>query len=138
DWYWGALAGKGVLMSFAPLTALGIYAAGRRWFSPQAGAWGAFIHLSTPWIYRISIIAYAEGGLACYLFASLFAVMCWLDREKAAIPTDDLIDQPQYNGAWLMLAGFLAGSAMACKYPGVISVVIPLGLVMVMNCWMQP
>ncbi len=139
DWYWGALAGKGVLMSFAPLTALGIYAAGRRWFSPRAGAWAAFIHLSTPWIYRISIIAGAEGGLTCYLFASLLAVMFYLDRDQTdAQADDDPLEASDRSGAWVVLAGFLAGSAMACKYPGVVSVVIPLGLVLLVRTWSSP
>lgn len=133
DWYWGALAGKGVLMTFGPLTALGIYAAGRRWFSPQAGAWAAVIHLSTPWIYRISIIAYAEGGLACYLFASLLAVMYFLDRQPTVVQQDDPAATLDHGNAWVFLAGFLSGSAMACKYPGAVSVVIPLGLVLLVR-----
>ncbi len=30
DWYWGAIVGKAILFAFAPLTALTLYAAGRR------------------------------------------------------------------------------------------------------------
>lgn len=135
DWYWGALVGKGVLMSFGPLTALGIFVAGRRWFSVQAGAWAAFTHLSTPWIYRISIIAYVEGALACYLFAGLMAVMLYLDRETLVPSPDFPDDVPDRRGSWVILTGFLAGSAMACKYTGVISVVIPCGLILVWNAW---
>jgi len=33
DWWLGALAGKTVIAAFAPLTALGLLAAGRRFFS---------------------------------------------------------------------------------------------------------
>ena len=119
DWYWGAIAGKGVLLAFAPLTALGIFAIGRRWFGVTAGLCGAFIHLSTPWIYRISIIAYAEGGLTFYLLATLLAVLVGRDF-------------PQQR-RWPFLVGVLGGSAMACKYPGLISVVLPLGLVAVLG-----
>lgn len=153
DWYWGALAGKGVLMCFSLLTALGLFAAGRRWFSTQVGIWAALIHLTTPWIYRISIIAYAEGGVTFYLFASLFAVMLFLDQLPKkhvgpdAPPRIDSNEQgmrsiaPGGNetreGSGLhslpqiplcLLAGILAGSAMACKYPGVVSVVFPIGI----------
>ena len=134
DWYWGALAGKGVLMSFAPLTALGLFVAGRRWFSPQAGAWAACIHLSTPWIYRISIIAYAEGGLALYLFAALLAVMWCLDADWSPVESAEN-SSGGGAGPWVILAGFLAGSAMSCKYPGLVSVVIPLGLVLLVQAW---
>ncbi|QDU47022.1 hypothetical protein Mal52_55500 [Symmachiella dynata] len=121
DWYWGAVAGKVVLMSFGPLTALGIYAAGSRWFSTRAGIYAAAIHLTTPWTYRISTIAYAEGGLTFYLFAALYAVMIGYERFHAAA---------EVRVPWrpFLLAGLCAGSAMACKYPGVLSVVIPLGI----------
>ena len=44
-----------------------------------AGWLGAFIHLSTPWTYRISIIAYAEGGLSFYLAATTLSGFWILD-----------------------------------------------------------
>ena len=162
DWYWGALAGKGVLMCFAPLTALGLWAAGNRWFGPAAGAWAALIHLSTPWIYRISIIAYAEGGLTFYLFATLFAAGLAIERlarsgesqglmqAGSALDLDSKLEAQakedvdrSFAGAsgfndgvnntggdqgvprLFFLAGLLAGCSMACKYPGVVSVVVP-------------
>ncbi|MDB5337190.1 MAG: hypothetical protein JWN70_2809 [Planctomycetaceae bacterium] len=165
DWYWGAIAGKGVLMSFAPLTALGLFIAGRKWFSPRAGIWAALIHLSTPWIYRISIIAYAEGGLTCYLFATLLAVLFYIETlssqfslsgmgatgsasagsPSAGTPSTGtasgtlIHDQDQARATaelpWAILAGFLGGSAMACKYPGAVSVVIPLGLALLLSTY---
>lgn len=136
DWYWGAVAGKGVLMAFAPLTALGLFIAGRRWFSLQAGLWAAVIHLSTPWIYRISIIAYAEGGLTCYLFAALLAVLFYVESIADKGPSTTT-NGPSDRRAWAVLAGFLAGSGMACKYPGVVSVVIPLGLALLISTYCQ-
>lgn len=208
DWYWGALAGKGVLMCFAPLTALGLFAAGRRWFSTSAGVLAALIHLSTPWIYRISVIGYAEGGLTFYLFAALLAAGLALERlcstgaggmvraqsrasgssppvsenvageldagvlEPASIvqaaagdaltlapgplvedatdsrpegslatarvveatedapPVASSRQESQAKGAlslrFVFVAGLLAGSALACKYPGVVSVELPI------------
>lgn len=120
DWWMGALAGKAVLMGFAPLTAVALLAAGRRYFSPAAGWLAATIHLSTPWIYRISIIAYAEGGLTFYLFVSLSATLHAIDRFRI-----------EHSVRPFLLPGLLAGSAMACKYPGVLQVVIPMGLVCV-------
>jgi hypothetical protein len=129
DWYRGALAGKGVLMCFGPLTGLALFAAGRRWFGTTAGVLAAVFYLSTPWIFRISTIAYAEGGLCFYLFAALLALMIAIDWRSAggALPL---------SGAHLRmfaLAGLLAGSGMACKYPGLVSIVIPLGLAVVWN-----
>ncbi len=130
DWYWGAVAGKGVLMCFGLVTALGIYSAGRRWFSMRAGIYAAAIFLSAPWIYRISTIAYAEGGLSFYLFAALYATKIGIDRAKT------MPDARQLPGTFL-LAGLLAGSAMSCKYPGLLSVVIPLGIASIAAGFLQ-
>ena len=125
DWYRGALAGKCLLAAFGPLTALALFAGGRRFFGTTAGLLAAIAYLSTPWIYRISTIAYAEGGLCFFLFASLAAVMVALDQlaQSKAEPMRGAIARQ------FLLGGLLAGSAMACKYPGFVSVVIPLFLV---------
>jgi hypothetical protein len=170
DWYRGALAGNCLLMSFGPLTALALFAAGRRWFGTTAGVLAAIMYLSTPWIYRISTIAYAEGALCFFLFAALMALMMAVDQmgvasangtaeSVSAVPSpsgrglgrgpDDLPASPHPDPLpegegerrvsrsvmqrgvtrTFLLAGLLAGSAMACKYPGLVSVVIPLFVV---------
>jgi len=125
DWYRGALAGKAVLMCFAPLTALAVFAAGRRWFTPQAGWLAAVIYLTTPWVYRISIIAYTEGALSFYLAASLLAIILGVEGIRTGVTG---------LGPFLT-AGLLAGSAMACKYPGALQVVIPLGAAGCVATW---
>jgi 4-amino-4-deoxy-L-arabinose transferase-like glycosyltransferase len=140
DWYRGALAGKVVLMGFGPLTALALFAAGRRWFGTTAGAFAAILYLSTPWVYRISTIAYAEGGLTFYLFAALLAVMIAVGWAEPTTTPKEMVGavHPAESAATLrqlLLAGLLAGSAMACKYPGLISVVFPLGLVVCARAW---
>jgi 4-amino-4-deoxy-L-arabinose transferase-like glycosyltransferase len=119
DWFRGALAGQAVLAAFGPLTALAVYAAGTRWFGSTVGILAATIHLTTPWTYRISSIAYAEGGLTFYLFAALLAAMLAIER---------LSSRGREWRPMVLIAGLLAGSAMACKYPGLLQVVIPLGL----------
>lgn len=124
DWQRGALVGKLVLMTFAPLTTLGVFALARRWFDSRIAWTAALIHTSTPWTYRISVIAYAEGGLTFFLLATLLAVLL-------AIDTDDSRERLKRT----FLAGLLAGSAMACKYPGVLSVVIPLGGALLWTQW---
>ena len=133
DWYWGAIAGKVVLADFAAATALGLYAAGARWVSRPAGICAALIHLSTPWIYRISTIAYAEGGLTFYLFASLFALLFVWERRGLLPIGESRGDQHENPGhpalgahRFVLLTALMAGSAMACKYPGLTSVVVPM------------
>ncbi len=137
DWSYGALAGQAVLMMFAPLTALGLYAAGRRWFSPSAGLIAAIVFLTTPWTYRVSVIAYAEGGITFYLFAAFFAAMIaeqMSNDETRMSKADKSLSFLSFFSSFVirhstfLLSGFLAGSAMACKYPGLTSVVLPVGL----------
>ncbi len=137
DWYRGGMAGRTVLMGFAPLTALALHAAAvitaggtstegtdapmkRRMhaLASTAGWLAAFVFLTTPWVHRISVIAYAEGGLTFYLTAAFLCVLMVLKGSG-----EDGI----WNRGMLVLTGLTAGSAMACKYPGVLSVVIPLG-----------
>ena len=123
NWFVGALAGKLVLMTFAPATGLSVFCVARRWFDVRVAWAAALIHLTAPWTYRISIIAYAEGGLTFYLFATLFALL--LTREASGIEHRRLT----------LLMGLFAGSSMACKYPGVLSVVMPLGLALLWFEW---
>lgn len=133
EWWMGALVGKFVLMSFAPLTTLGVFVVARRFFGSHAAWAAALIHATTPWTYRISIIAYAEGGITCFLFSMLAAVVIRADSKKRSRldsgPTSTTMPSPPSTG-WTVMCGLLAGSAMACKYPGVISVVLPLGFAM--------
>ena len=51
-----------------------IYATASR-ASPRAGWIAALVYLSTPWVYRIGIIAYVEGPLCFYQMALVWA---WL------------------------------------------------------------
>jgi hypothetical protein len=137
DWYLGALAGKLALMTFAPLTGLAVFAAADRLFDRKA-AWAAMlIHLSTPWTYRISIIAYAEGGLTFFLMATTLAVIIRVqsqqdDPEQAL---DEAGEESPGTGRLTILTGLLAGSAMACKYPGLLSVVFPAAVVLLLLEW---
>ena len=124
DWWLGALAGKTVIALFAPLTALGLLAAGRRFFSPVAGIVAAIVYLSIPWIVQVSTTGLVEGVLACYWFLAAYAVAMWWSHAS-------LLSLPEGEGErsqlmLLLLAGYLAGAAMACKYPAVLFVVVPL------------
>jgi hypothetical protein len=125
DWYWGAVAGKSAIFAFVPLTALGLYAAGRRWFSPAAGLLAAVVYVTTPWIDRVTIYALAEGGLTFFLFATLFAAMMSVERLRAGLSA-----QP-----WIFITGLLAGSGMGCKYTGLMQVVIPAAVGLAVAAW---
>jgi hypothetical protein len=119
DWFDGGMAGQLVLASFGLHTSIIVFQVASR-FGPRAGWLAAFVYLTTPWVVRISIIAYVEGALAAYLAAALAAYLC--SRSKAA-----------EAWKWTALCGFFAGSAAACKYPGIISALIPFGVLVVVG-----
>lgn len=118
-WWYGSLVGKVVIASYAPLTALLIYAFGIRFLTRTAGAIAALIFISTPWISYVSFAGLIDGVSAFYLLASGYAFLIWRDQSQQETPD---------CGGFVMLAGFLAGSAVACKYPALVFVVIPIGI----------
>ena len=122
DWWLGALVGKTVIAAFGPLTALALFAAGRRFASSGAGVVAAVLYLSVPWVSKVSTSGLIEGVLAFYLFLSVYAVLLW--RKTRAN------DEPQRwwnrGDAYLALAGFCSGGAVSCKYPAVLFVALPL------------
>ncbi len=115
DWNDGALAGKQILACFQLLTTAAVFATGRRWFGTVPGLLAAVVYVSVPWTLRISLIAYAEGAVTFYLTA---AVLC----GSIAVSRPD----GERSGILVLQTGFLAGSAMAAKYPGLVFVVVPV------------
>ncbi len=91
-------------------------AAGRRFFTPSAGRIAALVYLATPWIALVSIQSLIDGAFAFYLLMALYATLAWQQARH---------DDP-LRTRWLALAGFLAGAAVACKYPAVVYCVLPL------------
>jgi len=150
DWWLGALAGKTVIAAMAPLTALALLAAGRRFFSTAAGVVAALVYISIPWIVQVSTAGLVEGAAACYLLLAVYAVLLWGRRgegspsgcspaQKACnssparkgggVGARGDVGEPRPPGrgyAHLLLAGYLAGGAVACKYPAVLFVLLPL------------
>jgi hypothetical protein len=108
-WWFGALAGKLTMACFVPLTAALLYSAGVRWFSSSAGLWAAAIYVSHPWMVHTSTSGLNEPAVAFYALAALY-VLCVSSLRPGVV----------------VLSGFLAGAAAACKYPAVVFVVLPL------------
>lgn len=135
DWYRGAVAGKLVLALYGVLTAGAVGAVTRRLFGSTAGVCAGLIWITSPWTCRISTIAYTEGALCFHVVASLLALVSWR-QTRAAQAT-------QAGSAWLftldarclLWLGALAGGGMACKYPGLVSVVIPSAVAVALFAW---
>ena len=122
-WFEGAIAGKLVMMSFVPLTALGLWLAGRRWLSELAGIFAAALYLTTPWVFRNGTIGHNEMVIGAYAFFAWYAVMAWTRTDAKSMDP------------WLGLAGWLCGAAAACKYTAVVFVAAPLWLVALAWGW---
>ncbi len=116
DWWLGALAGKTAIAAFTLLCGLGLWAAGRRLFSPTAGVVAALVYLSIPWVTSIASGGFVEGPSACYLFLAVYALLL---HRKQGTPS-------------LILAGYLAGGAVATKYPALLFVLLPLAMAILM------
>jgi hypothetical protein len=121
DWWWGALAGKTVIAAFAPLTALALFAAGKRFVSTTAGVVASLVYVSTPWVAHVSVTGLIEGAVGFYLLLAVYAMLLW--NSEAGASADPVAARGR-----ILLAGFLAGSAAACKYPAFLFVVLPLAL----------
>jgi hypothetical protein len=115
DWWRGALVGQVVIMLYAPAAAAMIALVAQRWGSPRAAWFAALIYLTTPWVYRIAALPYVEGPL-CFFPAAL----AWVAGRAWDAG-------PELRTRFWGVAGGLAGGAMACKYPGLISAVLPFG-----------
>jgi hypothetical protein len=116
DWWWGGLSGQLLVALFGPAAAVLISAAAGKLASPRAAWIAAIVYLSTPWVYRMAAIAYVEGPL-CFYHAALIWVVIEGRGGMGGKPLR----------AWALL-GLLAGCAMGCKYTGLVSAVIPFGL----------
>ena len=117
DWRTGAFTGQLVLAAFQPLSAAAVFAVARRWLGTTPAWIALIIHLTAPWTLRISLIAYTEGALTFYLIASVL-----LNLELQKETATSLRPLP------LVFSGFLAGSAMACKYTGLVLVIAPIAV----------
>jgi hypothetical protein len=84
------------------------------------------ILLTTPWIYRVSTVAYTDGGLTAYTAFTLLAALVWYRSILSGVASPFQSLPP----GMAFIVGLLAGSAMACKYTGLVLVVIPAGLLM--------
>jgi len=137
-WWYGALAGKVLIGSFAILGALAIAVLLRGEGHPQAARLGALIYLSTPWILHVSTVGLIEGAWAAYYILAVVALWKAIKQDRAPGTAEH---QSQENctsdwhqrllsprNTWYALAGVLAGAASACKYPALVLVVIPMAV----------
>ncbi len=116
DWWSGALAGQLVGMLHAPAAALLVALTARRLGSARAGWFAAAAYLTTPWIVVVAVTPFVEGPLCALHAALIWAVARAWGEDQAATRV----------GLWAVV-GALAGGALGCKYPAMVSAVVPAG-----------
>lgn len=126
DWWLGALVGQLLIAGFAPATAALIGAAAYRWASARAAWVAVLVYLTTPWMFRLATSPFVEGPLCSFHAAAVLVVgLAW------SVPRQE---PGRSSRAWLF-AGVLAGGAMASKYPGLVSAVVPFGILVLADGW---
>ena len=119
-WWPGAIVGKVVIASFAPLTALALYSFGRRFLTPTTGLAAAFLFITTPWVAFLSFTGLIECVLGFYLLLGFYALAL-----RARLTEDESAGRHR-GRSLLVVSGLCAGAAAACKYPSLVFVVLPL------------
>jgi hypothetical protein len=138
-WWWGAIAGKTIMACYALIAAAGLIAFGQRLHSLAAGVIAAIAFLSAPWIVSLGSNGLNEGPVAMYAILAVFAM--WLAASSSSpagskpAPGGSPIALPVSNRL-VLLSGFLAGSSVACKYPPMLFVVIPLAAWIILGDWL--
>lgn len=132
SWWWGALVGKVLIASFAPLGAMLLYTAGRRFCGAAIGVLASLLYISNPWVGNVSMHGLVEAVWGFYFFAAFYVLLLWwlaMGRQCSSSSTGHL-------KGLLVLAGLLAGAAVSCKYPAVLFVVLPLtGMIWIASRW---
>jgi hypothetical protein len=121
--WWSGLTGKTIMACYGPLTALALFAAGRRYFSQLAGLSAAAVYLSSPWVVHVCVNGLNESAFGFYLFTAVYAALPIRNGRRAA-----------------GLSGVLAGAAASCKYPALLFVAFPLAIYLLIADvdWREP
>ena len=102
----GGILAKLISWSFAPMTAVSVYAFVKsRWGSRMAIS-AATIMLLVPGVLILSILTSVDLGVMFYSFLSFFALFNWFGSRKRH---------------WFILTGIFCGFAVGTKYTAIVS-----------------
>jgi len=96
----GQVLAKLFHFGFGWLTALAVYAFGRRWWGSRAGVLGAAAFVSVPFVGWEMMSAYNELAFALYAFLAIYALALWYEKRAAG---------------WLWACALLCGFALGVK-----------------------
>lgn len=89
--------------AFGLLTAVGVYALGKRYFSHRVGLISAAIFYTVPFVAYMSMTTYVDLGLTFYVFFAFYALVRWVSSGKKG---------------WLLTSAIMSGLAVGSKYAG--------------------
>ncbi len=89
--------------AFGLLTAVGVYALAKRYFSHRVGLISAAVFYTVPLVAYMSITTYVDLGLTFYVFFAFYALIRWVSSGKKG---------------WLLISAIISGLALGSKYAG--------------------
>ncbi len=98
-----AILAQLIHFAFGLLTAVGVYALGKRYFSQRVGLISAAIFYTIPIVVFMSTTAYVDLGLTFYTFFAFYAAVRWISSGRKG---------------WLLISAILSGLAIGSKYAG--------------------
>jgi len=104
-----AILAQLIHFAFGLLTAVGVYALGKRYFSHRVGLISAAIFYTVPIVAFMSTTAYVDLGLTFYSFFAFYALVNWVSSGKKG---------------WLLISAIISGLALGSKYAGIPCTVI--------------
>jgi len=98
-----AILAQLIHFAFGLLTAVGVYALGKRYFSHRVGLISATIFYTVPIVAYMSTTAYVDLGLTFYTFFAFYALIRWVSSGRKG---------------WLVLSAIISGLGLGSKYGG--------------------
>ncbi|GAH51589.1 unnamed protein product, partial [marine sediment metagenome] len=98
-----AILAQLVHFAFGLLTAVGVYALGKRYFSHRVGLISAAIFYTVPIVAYMSTTAFVDLGLTFYTFLAFYALVNGVSSGKKG---------------WLLISAIISGLALGSKYVG--------------------
>jgi len=111
-----AILAKLIHFAFGLLTAVGIYALGRRYFSSRIGLFSAAIFYLVPAVSWISTTAYIDLGFIFYAFLAVYALINWITSHKKS---------------WLVVSAIVSGLCLGSKYTSFLWVALLLLVILI-------
>jgi len=111
-----AILAKLIHFAFGLLTAVGVYALAKRYFSSRTALFSGSIFYLIPLVSWQSTTAYIDLGFTFYAFLGFYALTNWITSGKRS---------------WLIISAILSGLCLGSKYTGFLWVTLLLAVILI-------